>query len=77
MQGDQIQLVFALGEVVDFPGKSARKTKRRRQCGMHCPYVADTALALQCAVALLDGQALCVWEDRLAWARRARSAAAI
>ena len=77
MQEGQIQLVFALGEVVDFPGIVARRTRNRRQCGRHCPYVADTALALQCAIQMLDDQAFCAWEERLAWARRARSSAAI
>ena len=75
MHQDQFQLVFALGDIVRFP-KPVRRGKSKRCC-MNCPVLADTTLALRCAVDLLDDQAFLAWESRLAWLRRVRCSAAI
>ena len=76
MQGDQFQLVFALGgEVCPFPPGPRRKRTIKNRCRVDsCPILLDTTQALDYAVELLDDQAFLAWKGKVAWARRSRFA---
>lgn len=71
------QLEMGFGELYQFPATAPRKkTKRRCPCGQYqCAEFGELAQALAFALASLDDQELELVRARLAWTRRACSAA--
>lgn len=70
------QLEIGFGELFQFPATAPRKKRKRYQCGQfQCPIFGEVNQTLSYALALLDDQALELLRARLAWTRRACSAA--